>query len=291
MRPGAFGRGRWCGCRARGGRPRSGRGRWRREGASCRRRCWPEAMRLAPVSSQSPAASASIRFRGTFGSALKSKVASVLPPGRRDSFRWRWMRRVSRSASSHQAEGCEEAGRWPVLLVGLLGEGLPAPGEAGQAQRREHRRQGVDVDLTGRLTGGHARASSSASKLASAVRATGTSAGRPRPRGSSLLRRSCASGTRSWARSQADQVGELGLAALVVGECEEAHHAPASLLLGPHLGQARPGSGILLTGEQAVAEDRAGERLRLALEGHGSRAGNRRRGPAARHRRRVGVDG
>lgn len=40
---------------------------------------------------------------GTLGKVLKSKVASVLPPGRRDSIRCRRMRRVSRSAISSSA--------------------------------------------------------------------------------------------------------------------------------------------------------------------------------------------
>ena len=53
----------------------------------------PMARRLALVSSQSPAASASIRRLGTLGRAVKSKVARVLPPGRREAWRWRWMRR------------------------------------------------------------------------------------------------------------------------------------------------------------------------------------------------------
>ena len=41
----------------------------------------PMAMRLAPVSTQAPAARASMRARGRVGSALKSRVARVLPAG------------------------------------------------------------------------------------------------------------------------------------------------------------------------------------------------------------------
>ncbi len=223
----------------------------------------PMAMRLAPASSQSPAASASIRFRGTFGRALKSKVASVLPPGRWEALRWRWMRRVSRSANSHSARAARKRAAGQPSLSACGAEALPAPGEAGQAQRCEHARQRVDVDLPG----GHARASSSASKLASAVSATGTSAGRPRLRGSSRARRARASGARPSARSSAIRWASCGLAALVVGEREEAHHAPTGVLLGQRLGQARPGLGVLGAREQAVAEDRAGERLRLAPKG------------------------
>ena len=42
------------------------------------------AMRLAPVSSQSPAARASMRARGKDGIALNSNVARVFPPGSPD---------------------------------------------------------------------------------------------------------------------------------------------------------------------------------------------------------------
>jgi hypothetical protein len=60
-------------------------------------------MRLPPPSSQSPTARASTRARGRVGNALKSKVASVLPTGNCALFRWRRMRRMSRSASSYSA--------------------------------------------------------------------------------------------------------------------------------------------------------------------------------------------
>src|SRR3712207_7808128 len=50
----------------------------------------------------------------------------------------------------------------------------PVAMEAGQAQRRQHGGQGMDVDRAG----GHGRASSRASKRARAVSATGTSSDR-----------------------------------------------------------------------------------------------------------------
>ena len=118
----------------------------------------PMAMRLAPASSQSPAASASIRFRGTFGRVLKSKVASVLPPGRRDSLRWRWMRRVSRSASSHSARAARKRAGGPALGVGLRGR---SPASVGVKLGRRSA-----VSMVGRVWTSTSRAVSGAASRA-----------------------------------------------------------------------------------------------------------------------------
>src|SRR4051812_6392011 len=52
-----------------------------------------------------------------------------------------------------------------------------------------------------------------------------------------------------------------------MGEPEEVDHAATGLGLGQCLGQGRPGGGVLAAGEEAVAVDRGGERLRLAAQG------------------------
>ena len=63
-----------------------------------------------------------------------------------------------------------------------------------------------------------------------------------------------------------DQSSEVALAALIVGEAKQANHALAGFLPGQGLRQCRPGGGIFGSGEETVAINRSGERLRLAAQ-------------------------
>ncbi len=64
-----------------------------------------------------------------------------------------------------------------------------------------------------------------------------------------------------------DQSREFGLAALVMGEPEQIHHAPAGVPLRQSVGQRCPGIGILGAGKEPVAIDRSRQRLRFASQG------------------------
>ena len=76
------------------------------------------------------------------------------------------------------SQGREEAGGRPPLGIGAFRECLPMALEAWQTQRGEHGGQGVNIDGARCGGGGHARPSSSVSKLARSVSATGVSSGR-----------------------------------------------------------------------------------------------------------------
>lgn len=86
----------------------------------------PMAMRSAPVSSQSPAAGASMRLFGTIGRASKPTTAGVLPAGRRKALGRRRMQlwRSAGSRSARAARACA-AGR---------------PSVSGRSAKPRHRR-------------------------------------------------------------------------------------------------------------------------------------------------------
>ena len=72
-------------------------------------RAGPNTSKLASWPSQpSPAAKAMTCALESIGTASKSKLARVLPGGRRASARWRSMRRRSRSASSCSASAARK---------------------------------------------------------------------------------------------------------------------------------------------------------------------------------------
>jgi hypothetical protein len=152
------------------------------------------AMRLAPVSSQSPAASASIRARGMLGRALKSKVARVLSA---------WQARLFEVALDPSGialgefdvgEHGKKPGGRPAFGIRTFGKLLPVAQEARQAQCGEHGRQRMHVDRLVCDRGAHACPSSRSSKLASPVRLTGMSSGNSRRIGASFCLRFHASG-------------------------------------------------------------------------------------------------
>jgi hypothetical protein len=145
------------------------------------------AMRLPPVSIQSPAASASTRARHV-GQSLEVEGSQRLAAGQAR------LEQMPADAAGlalgdlDLGERGEEAGGGPAVGVSPFGEDGPVPVEARQAQRRQHGGQRMDVDGArgrgrGGGVGGHARISSRASKLVSAVSTTGTSAGSGRCRG------------------------------------------------------------------------------------------------------------
>ena len=118
-----------------------------------------------------------LRALGGLGQAVKSKVARVLPGGRRNSAWWRWMRR-SPARRPRARQGAEQAGGGPAFLVGALDECcqwrgmlgrrravsragrrwmstvsvMPAPpcGRRGRASCHRRRDWGIDGDKDGR---------------------------------------------------------------------------------------------------------------------------------------------
>ena len=247
----------------------------------------PMAMRLAPVSTQSPAASASMRARGTAGSALKSKVARVLPPGRRDLDEMALDAPGLALGQFDLGQGCEEARGGPAFGVGALGErrasgdgswagAVRSAWRAARGRRRRGRscadlQQGVEACQVGQRHGHIGR-----ERPASRFEAFGKLAG---------------IGKAPLLRDRRRSVRRVRPRSLRHGQARAAR---------PYAGR-RPSGARPRTARPRLRHTRSGERARrgrpirrvpaVCGAGRGSRGDSRCDGRACRHRAGAGGDG
>ena len=201
------------------------------------------------------------------GTASKSKVSRVLP-GRQAGFGE--MALDAAAVAFGQlvlGEGGQEAGGGPAFLVGLFGELRPDELDGGQAQLVEQQAERGGVDSGGRL---HAASPVRAgaeqgfvdierSKVHDDVGQRGGIGREAGPQSGHV-------GQAAGLEIGGQLIGQLGLAAALVGQGEKIDHDAAGLPLRQPLQEHVEGSPIGLAREQLVAIDQVEQRHRLAAQ-------------------------
>ena len=222
----------------------------------------PKTRQLAPWSSHaSPAASALTWAFEIIGTALKSKLARLLPG---ISLGFPEMAFDAPSVALGELvldEGREEARGGPALGVGPLGEALPEPVDGRQAQLGEHQGELDGVDPCW----GRPRCCPGCRSCRASRPEQGAVAGKERPgdmyaghappiRREARLER-VGIGETARLQRRVDGGGELGLAVRLMGERQEGDREPAGLAVAHPLQGPLEAAPVGLAREQRVAVD------------------------------------